>query len=346
MLLHNQIDKKILRQKIESCLEKRFTLSFYKYHRIENPKELRDRLYLTWSKLNILGRIYIASEGINAQISLPVEKKEEFIEHLHGIPFLKGVYLNECFEEKKYSFIKLKIKVKPKIVNDGLNDNSFDATDKGQHLSARQFNELVERDDTVLVDMRNHYESEVGHFRGAILPNVDTFRDALNWVDRYLTENKNKTKNIVLYCTGGIRCEKASAYYKQLGYNKVFQLIGGIVRYVHEVEKDHLTNKFIGKNFVFDERLGERISSEIISHCHQCGSSSDTHVNCVNDACHLLFIQCEKCREKFERCCSNECLEVIKLPEEKQRKLRKGINKGMQVYRKGRFPNHLNTNLI
>ncbi len=341
MLLHNQIDKKILKQKYENSSEKRLTLSFYKYHLIENPKEFRDSLYLAWSKLDVLGRIYVANEGINAQLSIPLEKKDEFVDQLYLIPFLKGVYFNIGVEEKKYSFIKLKIKVKSKIVGDGLNDKSFDVTDKGQHLDAKQFNELVEKDNTVLVDMRNHYESEVGHFQGAILADVDTFRSALSWVDKLLS--KDKDKNIVLYCTGGIRCEKASAYYKHRGYKNVFQLRGGIIRYAHEIKKYNLTNKFIGKNFVFDERMGERISTEVISHCHQCSSLCDTHVNCINDACHLLFIQCEKCKKSFEGCCSSDCIKMIKLSDEKQRALRKGVKKGMQVYQKGRLSSSLDT---
>ena len=139
-----------------------------------------------------------------------------------------------------------------------------------------------------------------------------------------------------MYCTGGIRCEKASAWLKHIGLENVFQLEGGIIKYAQDVKTQGLENKFIGKNFVFDERLGERITNDIIAVCHQCGKSCDDHTNCKNDGCHLLFIQCKECEKKFNGCCSPECNEVILLPPDQQRELRKGINKGRQVFKKGR----------
>jgi UPF0176 protein len=186
----------------------------------------------------------------------------------------------------------------------------------------------------VVVDMRNHYESEVGHFKNAVLPDVDTFREELKVVEELL--HNQKDKNLLMYCTGGIRCEKASAWFKHIGFKNVFQLNGGIIKYAQEVKEQHLENKFIGKNFVFDERLGERISEDIISVCHQCGKPCDTHTNCKNDGCHLLFLQCEECAQKYSGCCSSECAEIIQLPVEKQKEIRKGINKGRQVFKKGR----------
>ena len=139
-----------------------------------------------------------------------------------------------------------------------------------------------------------------------------------------------------MYCTGGIRCEKASAWFKHVGFKNVFQLDGGIIEYARQVKEQNLENKFIGKNFVFDERLGERISDDVISECHQCGKPCDTHTNCKNDGCHLLFIQCEECAATYAGCCSPECAEIISLPIESQKELRKGINKGRQVFKKGR----------
>ena len=139
-----------------------------------------------------------------------------------------------------------------------------------------------------------------------------------------------------MYCTGGIRCEKASAWMKHIGFKNVFQLNGGIIKYAQEVKENTLENKFIGKNFVFDERLGERITPDIIAVCHQCGTPCDDHTNCKNDGCHLLFIQCQACAEKFSGCCSDECKDILLLPAEAQKELRKGINKGRQVFKKGR----------
>jgi UPF0176 protein len=237
-------------------------------------------------------------------------------------------------EDNGKSFFKLKILVRNKIVADGLDDNTFDVTNSGVHLNAPDFNKLTEDPETIVVDMRNHYESEVGHFKHAICPDVDTFREALPVVEKMLEDKKDK--NVIMYCTGGIRCEKASAWMKHRGFKNVFQLNGGIIEYARQVNELGLENKFLGKNFVFDERLGERISDDIISTCHQCGAPCDDHTNCKNDGCHLLFIQCNACAEKYNGCCSTECAEILMLPEEEQKAIRKGINKGRQVFKKGR----------
>ena len=139
-----------------------------------------------------------------------------------------------------------------------------------------------------------------------------------------------------MYCTGGIRCEKASAWMKHLGFKNVFQLNGGIIKYAQDVKELELENRFMGKNFVFDERLGERITQDIIAICHQCGNPCDDHTNCKNDGCHLLFIQCKECGEKYKGCCSEACRETVALPRQKQKEIRKGIKIGRQVFKKGR----------
>jgi UPF0176 protein len=189
-------------------------------------------------------------------------------------------------------------------------------------LSAKEFNEAMQKPDTIVVDMRNHYESEVGHFKGAVLPDADTFKQELPMVIDLLKDKKDK--KILLYCTGGIRCEKASAYLKHEGFWDVNQLNGGIIHYARQVKAEGLESKFIGKNFVFDERMGERITGEIISVCHQCAKPSDHHVNCANDDCHLLFIQCKECADKMKGCCTPHCKTIFELPLEEQIKLRKG----------------------
>lgn len=334
MALHNRINGRLLKEKIRSSAEERRTISFYRYHKIEDPAAFRNDLYRNFDALGVLGRIYVAHEGINAQISVPAARLDEFRTYLYSIPFLDGVRLNIAVEDNGKSFFKLKILVRKKIVADGLNDETFDVTDGGVHVDAEQFNRLADDPNTILIDMRNHYESEVGHFKGAILPDVDTFREELQIAEDLVREGKGK--NLLMYCTGGIRCEKASAWLKHRGFSNVFQLDGGIIKYAQEVREKGIENKFIGKNFVFDERLGERITPDIIAQCHQCGAPCDDHTNCRNDACHLLFIQCKSCAEKYAGCCSEDCLEFIALPEDKQRELRKGINKGRQVFHKGR----------
>lgn len=335
MTLHNRIEGKVLKERLLLTPRvDRVTLSFYKYHQIENPQTFRDELYKLLDSLEVLGRIYVAHEGINAQISVPQAKFEAFKSELFSISFLNGIRLNVAVDDNGRSFFKLKILVRKKIVADGLDDSAFDVTDTGVHVNADEFNKLADNPDTIIIDMRNHYESEVGHFKNAICPDVDTFREELQIAEDLLTEHKNK--NLLMYCTGGIRCEKASAWMKYKGYKNVFQLNGGIIEYTRQVKAQGLENKFIGKNFVFDERLGERITDDIISVCHQCGKPCDDHTNCKNDGCHLLFIQCANCAKEFNGCCSQECKDIIALPVETQKEIRKGINKGRQVFKKGR----------
>ncbi|MBS9461198.1 rhodanese-related sulfurtransferase [Flagellimonas sp. 389] len=335
MQLYNTLSAKEREKLIEDAGKDRLTISFYKYAQIKNLEIFRNHLFIHWDKLEVLGRIYVAHEGINAQLSVPAENFELFKKHLDSIVFLEKVRLNIAIEQDNKSFLKLKVKIREKIVADGLNDASFDVTNKGIHVGAEQFNELIEDPDTILVDMRNHYESEIGHFKNAVTPDVDTFRDSLDIIEKDLAEHKDD-KKLVMYCTGGIRCEKASAYYKHKGFKNVYQLEGGIIEYTRQVKAQSLENKFLGKNFVFDHRRGERISSDVISNCHQCGEPCDEHVNCANEACHLLFIQCEKCAEAMGDCCSSECKEVHQLPFEEQKRLRKGKKASNKIFKKGR----------
>ena len=335
MQLYNKLSAKERAALIDAAGEDRLTLSFYQYAKIGNPHLFRNHLFIAWDEMAVLGRIYVAHEGINAQLSVPAQNFETFKNFLDGIYFLENVRLNIAIEQDAKSFLKLKVKVRDKIVADGLNDETFDVTNKGVHVDAATFNDLIESDDVVLVDMRNHYESEIGHFKNAVTPDVDTFRDSLDLIEEDLRDHK-EDKKLVMYCTGGIRCEKASAYYKHKGFKHVYQLEGGIIEYARQVEQLKLENKFKGKNFVFDHRRGERISEDIISNCHQCGKPCDTHVNCENEACHLLFIQCEECAEAMNHTCSDECKEIIALPYEVQKELRKGIPNSNKIFKKGR----------
>lgn len=333
--LHNRVDKRVLKAKLSESTEQRKTLSFYSYANIKNPKFFRDHLYYTLSQHKVLGRIYVASEGVNGQLSLPTANFSAFKESLYGIDFLNGCRLNIAIDDNGLSFYKLTIKVKNKIVADGLDDTSFDVTDKGIHLDAKAFNEISQDENTVVVDMRNHYESEVGHFDNAICPDVETFKESLPIVEELLADKKDA--NIVMYCTGGIRCEKASAYYKHKGFKNVYQLEGGIIEYARQVEKSDLENKFKGKNFVFDDRLGEKITDDIISNCHQCGRPCDTHTNCINDACHILFIQCTSCAAEYSKCCSAKCQQFLELPPEKKEEIRSQVEFNGTKFGKGRY---------
>lgn len=335
MQLYNTLSAEERARLIDEAGKERLTLSFYAYAKIENPKKFRDDLFIAWNALDALGRIYVAHEGINAQMSVPADQFEAFRETLEAYDFMKGIRLNVAVEQDNHSFLKLTIKVRQKIVADGLNDESFDVTNKGIHLKAQEFNDLLANPDTIVVDFRNHYESEVGHFEGAITPDVENFRESLPIINEQLQDFK-EDKNLLMYCTGGIRCEKASAYFKHQGFKNVYQLEGGIIEYARQVKDEGVESKFVGKNFVFDHRLGERITDDIISQCHQCGKPCDNHTNCANDACHLLFIQCDDCKAVMENTCSSECLEIIHLPVEEQLALRKGLQVGNKVFRKGK----------
>lgn len=315
--LHNRVSRRELKARLQQSGEPRVTISFYKYVTLEDPHQFRDQLYGLFEAVGVLGRIYVAREGVNAQISVPERRFNDFKAVMDGFPFFQNLRLNIAIEDDGKSFFALIIKVRDKIVADGIDDPAFDPSQYGQHLKAEEFNAVTDDPDTIVVDMRNHYESEVGHFEGAITPDVATFREELPYVAELLADQRDK--NIVMYCTGGIRCEKASAYMRYRGFKNVFQLEGGIIEYARQVKAKGLRNKFIGKNFVFDERLGERISDAVIAHCHQCGEACDDHTNCANDYCHILFIQCPACREKYEGCCSGKCRDFNRLPEEERK---------------------------
>ena len=333
VVTRNLVNKEELKIKLEEDTTKRRTLSFYRYVQIENPHELRDELFKELLELGALGRIYLAKEGINSQMSVPEENWDKFVQKLYSYTYFKDVPFKIAVEDNGKSFYKLCIKIRDKIVADGLDDESFDASNTGTHLTAEEFNKAMEDPETILIDMRNHYESEIGHFEGAICPDADTFREELPLVKEALKGKEDK--KILLYCTGGIRCEKASAYLKHEGFKDTNQLLGGIIEYAHQVKEKKIDCKFKGKNFVFDERLAERISDDVLSKCHQCGTECDNHTNCKNNDCHLLFIQCEKCSEKYDNCCTVKCQEISLLPIEQQRKLRKGKSKNecLAVYK-------------
>lgn len=328
--MFNKLSKEQGLKLLEKENFKRKTVSFYRYVIIDAPADLRDELYEQWNALGVLGRIYLAHEGINAQLSVPEHNWEEFVKQVHANPLFAAIPFKIAVEDDGKSFFKLTIKVRKQIVADGLPIDEYDVTNVGTHLDAKAWNEALENGATV-VDMRNHYESEIGKFKGAICPDVETFKEELPEVKEMLKGKEEE--QILLYCTGGIRCEKTSAYLKHHGFQDVNQLHGGIIDYARQLDKDEtLNNNFEGKNFVFDERRGERISDDVISSCHQCGEPFDTHVNCRNVNCNLLFLQCDDCKEKYEHCCSVECIEFIHLPEEKQKELRKGADKKKMYY--------------
>jgi UPF0176 protein len=333
-LLHNRVSQAELKARLMAETEARTTISFYRYFFIESPQQFRDELYKNLATLRVFGRIYIAHEGINAQISVPAGLLPALRNYLDAVDGLAQLRLNIAVDDDGKSFWVLKIKVRDKIVADGIADKDFDMRNKGRYVDAATFNALTDDANTIVIDMRNHYEYEVGHFDAAIEVPSDTFRDQLPMAAEMMAGQQQK--NIIMYCTGGIRCEKASAFMLHRGFKNVFHLEGGIINYANSVKEQGLENKFKGKNFVFDNRLGERITADVLASCHQCGAAADTHTNCANEACHLLFIQCAECAAKYAGCCSVRCFDTKQLPEDQQKELRKGIQKDQQIFNKSR----------
>ncbi|EKD93396.1 MAG: hypothetical protein ACD_28C00151G0001, partial [uncultured bacterium] len=309
---------------------KRRTVSFYRYVTLSDPQELRDELFRDWSALGVLGRIYVAREGINAQMSVPETQWDIFEQKLNARPEFQGVPFKFAVEAEGPSFIKLTIKVKHQVVADGLTPQDYNLSAIGTHLKPESFHSLMEEPNAVVVDMRNGYESRIGRFEGAVCPAAETFREELPMVKEMLSGKEDQP--VLLYCTGGIRCEKASAYLRHHGFKKVYQLEGGIIQYAHTVREKNLPSKFKGKNFVFDERRAEKITNDVLTQCDQCASPCDGYVNCNNEACNLLFIQCGPCTEQWAGCCKASCRDIYLLPEAERRAYRRGLKiKGVNI---------------
>jgi UPF0176 protein len=332
--LHNRVSRKELKAKLASDNTPRNTLSFYCYFEIEDPTAFRNKWYVYLDSIQVKGRIYIATEGLNAQISCPIENFDKLRNFIYTEPALNNLRLNKAIEDSNNAFYVLDIKVRKKIVADGIEDSTFSMNNRGKYVNASEFNKMVNDTTTLVIDMRNHYEYEVGRFKTAIEIPSDTFREQLPMAVDML--EKEKDRNIIMYCTGGIRCEKASSWMLHNGFKNVFHLEGGIINYINQVKDADLENHFIGKNFVFDQRLGERITEDIISNCHQCGKPCDTHVNCANSGCHMLFIQCDECSKTYNGSCSEDCKSISILDVESQKKFRKGIDKGRNVFNKSK----------
>ena len=320
----------------EDCLKRlaqekfpRMTISFYKYVAIEDPAKFRDQLYVLWDAIGVLGRIYVSTEGINAQLSIPKHNEKALRASVDLLPFLSGTPFKYAITEPGISFWKLAIKVREHIVAHGIAEE-IDFSRTGTHLNAAEWNKAIE-EGAIVVDMRNTYETDIGHFEGAVIPKADTFREEIPQVLSMLEDKKNA--KILLYCTGGVRCEPVSAHMAQKGFTNVHQLSGGVIKYAEEVKKKNLPTRFIGQNYVFDGRNAEKITDDVLGICFTCGVACDTHINCASDLCHALFLQCATCQEKMSRTCSSECQAFALLPDEERRAKRKGRKAKFLIYR-------------
>ncbi len=284
-------------------MAKYLTLLYYKYARIENAEAFTAQHLAYCKSLGLVGRILIADEGINGSVSGTHERCTEYMNHLRSFDFLKGIEF-KMDEEDELSFAKMHVRYKPEIVHlgvEGLDPNQKTA----QHLKSNEVLEMLERDDVIFLDTRNKVEHEAGKFKNARTLDIETFRDFPKAVEQ-LEELKDKT--IVAYCTGGIRCEKATSYMLQRGFKNVFQIEGGLIKYAKETGgKD-----FDGKLYVFDKRITVDINTVNpleISKCRICGTTSTRMVNCANPECNEHFALCENCGRKMEGCCSQPCRE-------------------------------------
>jgi len=276
-------------------------LLYYCYSKIEDPKGFREQHHLYCIQHNIRGRIIISSEGINGTISGLKKDCEQYISDLKADPrFAKTDFKTE--QHQKHAFEKIHVRIKDEIVNSGLID--IDPNRKtGIYLEPKEFKELKNRDDIIILDVRSNYEHKIGKFKNAVTLDIEHFREFPEKVEEL---KKYKDKKIVTYCTGGIKCEKASAFLLEKGFSDVYQLHGGIIKYgIEEKGED-----FQGKCYVFDNRIAvdvNKINPEVISECFVCGTQCDRMLNCANPECNNHIPLCESCAQELEGACSETC---------------------------------------
>ncbi len=283
---------------------KYWVLAYYHLTPLDSPEEEVLRHHAFFKEKDAAGRIYISKEGINGQMSALEKDAKSYISWLSEDPRFKGVEF-KIHTHHENVFPRMTVKVREQLV---AMDRAVDLKNTGEHLSAEGWDQMLrERDeDTVLIDVRNAYEWKIGHFEDADLPPLETFREFPDYVDKLKTERDPEKTKVMMYCTGGIRCEFYSALLKQEGFEKVYQLDGGIIKYGLQ-EKGDLWK---GKLFVFDDRLSIPIhpdKTEIISTCQSCGEKTDLYYNCANMDCNELFLSCLPCAEKNLGCCCEAC---------------------------------------
>lgn len=281
-----------------------FVLAYYLFIPIDSPEEEVCKHHAFFKDRDIKGRIYISKEGINGQMSASAEDAEAYMEWMRADARFRPIQF-KIHHHHEHAFPKTTVKVREQLV---ALDMSVDLSQSGQHVSPEEWKKMLEERDenVVLVDVRNDYEWEIGHFEGAKLPDLETFREFPDYA-KALKEQKDPQKTkVMMYCTGGIRCELYSALLKKEGFENVYQLQGGVINYGLKVGSDH----WRGKLFVFDDRLAVPIAEdkeEVISKCLHCGASSDIYYNCANMDCNELFLCCPSCAEQFKGCCSEVC---------------------------------------
>jgi UPF0176 protein len=283
-------------------------LLYYKYVTINDPEVFTKEHLQFCKELGLKGRILIASEGINGTVSGTVEQTDKYMETLKNDPRFEDIVF-KIDEAEKHAFKKMHVRFREEIVSLKLEEDIQPTEITGNYLSPKDFYENLQREDVIVIDARNDYEHQIGHFRNAILPDVEAFRDLPKWIRDNLAEHKDK--KVLTYCTGGIRCEKFTGFLLQEGFQDVNQLHGGIVEYGKDPEVQG--KMYDGKCYVFDERIAVPINRTdedvIVSECYYCGKKEDRLVNCANPECNRQHVSCEACEEEHHRSCSQECRE-------------------------------------
>lgn len=280
---------------------------FYKYVNIPNPNEIKAWQMELCKSLNLKGRILLATEGINATLGGEDHETQEYIAQMKAHPLFASIDFKESEGNADY-FPKLKVLVKDEIVRLGISSDKYTPQEGGKHLTPNQAHELLQNkpDDLVILDGRNNYEAAVGVFEGAIVPDIRYFRQFPEYIDQNLEQFKDK--QVLMYCTGGIRCERASAYLKAKGVAKeVYQIEGGIHRYVEQYPNGF----FKGKNYVFDNRITVKINDSVLGDCFICKIKCDDYINCMNAECNRHFISCADCCVRLKETCSEKCFDLV-----------------------------------
>lgn len=286
--------------------EKKYrVLLYYKYVHIDEPEEFAADHLRFCQEIGIKGRILVAHEGINGTVSGTVEQTDVYMETLRQDPRFEHMVF-KIDESEQHAFKKIFVRPRDEIVSLRLDEDLDPNEETGKHLSPKEWKEQLESGDAIILDARNDYEYDIGHFRHAIRPDITSFRELPAWIKDNLTDQKDK--KILTYCTGGIRCEKFSGYLIREGFHDVNQLQGGIINYGKDPEtKGEL---FDGKCYVFDERISvpvNEVEDVVVGKCYYCGKAEDRYVNCANPECNLQHVSCPECEEKYKRSCSDEC---------------------------------------
>jgi UPF0176 protein len=283
-------------------------LLYYKYVSIDNHEEFAKEHLAYCKELGLKGRILVAHEGINGTVSGTIEQTQAYMDKMHADPRFQDMPF-KIDEADGHTFKKIFVRPRPELVTFRLEDDINPNELTGKRLKPKEFFEALNSEDVIIIDGRNDYEYDVGHFRNAVRPEVESFREFPEWIRNNLSQFKDK--KVLTYCTGGIRCEKLSGFLIREGFQDVAQLDGGIATYGKDPEvKGRL---FDGKMYVFDERIVVPVNhteeATVVGKCLHCGTPSEKYINCTYDFCHNHHIVCDKCEEEHSGYCSPECAE-------------------------------------